>query len=118
MLNLLSAPDPEFGFSKKLEKSKHSISKKQLKLKCKVDNPDARVKWYKDGVEISKSDVRFLISNDEGECSLVIREAEPHDSGRYTCRIEEFGKAGENETSCDVSVGGQYSSLQIYTREN
>jgi hypothetical protein len=41
-----------------LEKSKHSISKKQLKLKCKVDNPDARVKWYKDGVEVSKSDVR------------------------------------------------------------
>jgi hypothetical protein len=36
-----------------LEKSKHSISKKQLKLKCKVDNPDARVKWYKDGVEVT-----------------------------------------------------------------
>jgi hypothetical protein len=36
-----------------LEKSKHSISKKQLKLKCKVDNPDARVKWYKDGVEVN-----------------------------------------------------------------
>jgi hypothetical protein len=48
-----------------------------------------------------------LISNDEGECTLLIREAEPHDSGRYTCRIEEFGKAGENETSCDVTVGGQ-----------
>jgi len=98
-------PDPEFGFSKKLEKSKHGMSKKQLKLKCKVDNPDARVKWYKDGVEIKPSDVRFLISNNEGECCLTIREAEPHDSGRYTCKIEEFGKPGDNETSCDVTVG-------------
>jgi hypothetical protein len=61
---------------------------------------------------VSKSDVRFLISMNEGECCLTIREAEPHDTGKYTCRIEEFGKAGDNETSCDVSVGGEWENRQ------
>jgi len=60
----------------------------------------------------SKQKFRFLISNDEGECSLTIREAEPHDSGRYTCKIEEFGKPGDNETNCDVTVGGIFAIQQ------
>ncbi len=35
------------------------------------------------------------------------REAQLEDSGKYTCKIEEFGKEGENETSCDVTIGGE-----------
>ncbi len=42
----------------------------------------------------------------EGEQTLEIEEAELEDSGKYTCKIEEFGKEGENETTCDVAIGG------------
>ncbi|CAB4056973.1 unnamed protein product [Lepeophtheirus salmonis] len=77
----------------------------KVKLHCKVDNDDCRVKWYKDGEEIKPSDTRFHIERDGGFCNLVIREAEISDTGKYTCKIEEFAKDGEGETSCDVTIG-------------
>jgi membrane carboxypeptidase/penicillin-binding protein PbpC len=107
----LTAPDPEYGFKKKLELKKHGQTKKEVKLKCKVDNPDARVKWYKDGKPISPSDTNFLIENEEGVQTLTIREAKLEDSGKYTCKIEEFAKEGEGETTCDVTIGGTLYSF-------
>ena len=71
-----------------------------------MDNPDARLKWYKDGVEIKPSDAAFLMElNDDGVATLTIRDPQIEDTGKYTCKIEEFGKEGENETSCDVTIG-------------
>merc|ERR1712226_1215394 len=81
------------------------MGKKQVKLKCKVDNPDARVKWYKDGVPVSRSDPNILIESDEGVQTLTLREARLEDSGKYVCKIEEFGKEGDSETTCDVTIG-------------
>uniref|UniRef100_A0A0K2U6Y3 Uncharacterized protein n=1 Tax=Lepeophtheirus salmonis TaxID=72036 RepID=A0A0K2U6Y3_LEPSM len=98
-------PDPEFSIQKKLDKKKHGQTKRKVKLHCKVDNDDCRVKWYKDGEEIKPSDTRFHIERDGGFCNLVIREAEISDTGKYTCKIEEFAKDGEGETSCDVTIG-------------
>jgi len=99
-------PDPEYGFDKKMEIKKHGVTKKKVKMRCKIDNPEARVKWYKDGVEIKPSDAHFLMEQKEdGEVSLTIRECELEDAGRYTCKIEEFGKPGEDECTCDLTVG-------------
>eukprot|EP00096_Caligus_rogercresseyi_P014915 TRINITY_DN737_c0_g1_i1.p2 TRINITY_DN737_c0_g1~~TRINITY_DN737_c0_g1_i1.p2 ORF type:complete len:893 (-),score=284.60 TRINITY_DN737_c0_g1_i1:6951-9629(-) len=98
-------PDPEFSFKKNLDKKKHGQTKRKVKLSCKVDNDGCRVKWYKDGVEVKPSDTRFLIEQEGGDCNLTIREAEISDTGTYTCKIEEFAKEGEGETSCEVSVG-------------
>ena len=44
--------------------------------------------------------------DDDGNCELTIREPRIEDTGKYTCKIEEFGKEGESETSCDVTIGG------------
>lgn len=74
-------------------------------MRCKIDNPEARVKWYKDGVEIKPSDPRFLIENNNGDVSLTIRECELEDAGQYTCKIEEFGKPGQDACTCDLTVG-------------
>ena len=104
---IFTAPDPVYGWKKKLELKKHGQTKKQLKIKCKVDNPAARIKRYKDGVEIKPSDANFLMEmDDDGNCELTIREPRIEDTGKYTCKIEEFGKEGESETSCDVTIGG------------
>ena len=101
-----TAPHPVYGFKKKLELKKHGLTKKQLKIKCKVDNPNARVKWYKDGKPIPPSDTNFLMENEEGNLTLTIKEARVEDTGKYTCKIEEFGKEGDDETTCDVTIGG------------
>jgi len=97
-------PDPEFKFAKKLDGLKKGKTKRKVQLKCKVDNPDARVKWFKDGKEIKQSDPKFLIKNEEGVCTLDIRSAELADSGDYKCVIQDFGKEGENETNCKVEI--------------
>jgi len=98
-------PDPEYGFEKKLELKKHGQTKKKVVMRCKVDNPEAKVKWYKDGKEIKPSDTRFLMTNDGGDCKLTLKQCELEDAGRYTCKIEEFGKEGDSECTCDLTVG-------------
>lgn len=98
-------PDPEYGFDKKMELKKHGQTKKKVKMRCKMNNPEAKVKWFKDGVEVKPSDTRFLIENNNGEVSLTIRECELEDAGKYTCQIEEFGKPGEDMCTCDLTVG-------------
>ena len=111
---IFTAPDPEYGFKKKLDLKKHGETKKQLKLKCKVDDPNAKIKWYKDGVEIKPSDTDYLMSvDDEGNVTLTIKCAELKDAGKYTCKIEEFGKEGENETSCQVTIGGTHYIITL-----
>merc|ERR1719369_1742115 len=97
-------PDSVYGFAKKLDKLKKGKTKRKVQLKCKVDDPNARVKWFKDGKEIKPSDARFLIKNEDGVCTLDIRSAELSDSGEYKCVIEDFGKEGENETTCQVEI--------------
>ena len=74
-------------------------------MRCKVDNPEAKVKWFKDGKEIKPSDTRFLMTNDNGDCKLTLKQCELEDAGRYTCKIEEFGKEGDSECTCDLTVG-------------
>ena len=55
---LIIAADPEFGFCSKL-KDKKGKTKRKVQLKCKVDDPNARVKWFKNGKEVSPSDPRL-----------------------------------------------------------
>lgn len=119
LLWITLAPDPQYGFEKKLDKKKHGKTKRKLKLKCKTDNPETKVKWYKNGKEIKLSDTKFLIKNEAGEQTLEIKEAELEDSGTYTCKIEEFGKEGESETSCEVVIGGRFlsKSFEFKTRD-
>ena len=100
-------PDPEYRFKKKLELEKHGQTKKEVKIMCKVDNPDERVKWYKEGKPISASDTNFLVENDDETQALTIRETRLEDSGKYTCKIVELAKDGEGETTCDVTIGGK-----------
>ena len=132
----ISAPDPSWGFEKKLDKKKNGKTKRKLKLKCKTDNPEAKVrtsaylftsastagyclffvqvKWFKDGKEIKASDTNFLITSNDGVQELEIKCAEKEDSGKYTCKVVEFGKEGEDETTCDVNIGGKCAYERPY----
>ena len=46
------------------------------------------------------------MENDDGNLTLTIKEARVEDTGKYTCKIEEFGKEGDDETTCDVTIEG------------
>merc|ERR1712088_346358 len=96
--------DPEYGIAKGLKDLKGK-TKRKVNFKCKVDNPEARVKWYHNGKEVKPSDTRMLIKNEGGNCSLEIREAEMSDAGEWTCKIDgEFAKEGKDSTSCKLEM--------------
>merc|ERR1719186_1206217 len=96
--------DPSYGFKGKL-KDKKGKTKRRLKLKCKVDNPEAIVQWFHNGKKVSPADPRFnIITDDEGNKELVIRECEMSDNGEWSCKIMEFGKEGEDEVKCNVEI--------------
>jgi len=97
--------DPEYGIAKGLKDLKGK-TKRKVNFKCKVDNPEAKVKWFHNGKEIKPSDPRYLIKNEGGNCSLEIRSAEMADAGEWTCKIDgEFAKEGKDTTSCKLEMG-------------
>ena len=112
---MISAPDPEYGFKKKLDLKKHGETKKPVKLKCKVDDPNARVKWYKDGVEIKPSDADYLMEVDD-EGNVTCEELVPPREG------DEWWTLGEAEFSFKPSdakhtkVDYDYEQRQIADR--
>ena len=44
------------------------------------------------------------MKNNDGVCSLEIRSAEMGDAGEYKCVIQDFGKEGESETTCQLEM--------------
>ena len=116
---VLAAADPEYGIAKGLKDLKGK-TKRKVNFKCKVDNPEAKVKWFHNGKEIKPSDprwnthifsnlqshiLRYLIKNEGGNCSLEIRSAEMADAGEWTCKIDgEFAKEGKDTTSCKLEM--------------
>jgi hypothetical protein len=108
-LIIFSAREAEYTFKTKLDQSKEVNINDKLMLKCTVDNSNAQVDWYKDTNEKIRvaSHPHILTSNNRGEITLRIKKTSEGDSGKYTCKISKFGKKGENETSCDVTVKGK-----------
>ena len=63
-----------------------------------------------------------MVTSNEGVQELEIKCAEKEDSGKYTCKVVEFGKEGEDETTCDVNIGGMllphHNSLKYRVRNS
>jgi len=112
-------PDPVYKFAKKLDPLKKGKTKRKFQLKCKVDNPEAKVKWFKDGKEIKAGDPKFLLKAEDGVQTLDIRDPQLADSGKYKCVIQDFGEEGENETECDVNIAEfQHAFTSALTGKN
>ncbi|CEF63660.1 Hemicentin-1 [Strongyloides ratti] len=74
-----------------------------LVLKCQVfGNPMPDLKWFKDGIEIQKSDRVTLRLSLDGTASLRILDSTKDDSGKYS--IVAKNDFGEKESSCKASV--------------
>uniref|UniRef100_A0AAY4B1Q3 non-specific serine/threonine protein kinase n=1 Tax=Denticeps clupeoides TaxID=299321 RepID=A0AAY4B1Q3_9TELE len=64
-----------------------------LRFAVVVDGkPDPDILWYKDNTQLSESN-HFMFVYDDRECSLVILNAWPEDSGVYTCTVKNLAGA-------------------------
>ncbi|KAK2085867.1 hypothetical protein P7K49_035292 [Saguinus oedipus] len=68
-----------------------------LALECEVSDPEARVVWRKDGVQLGPSD-KYDFLHTAGTRGLVVHDLSPEDAGLYTCHV------GSEETRARVSV--------------
>ncbi|XP_057346834.1 obscurin isoform X16 [Manis pentadactyla] len=68
-----------------------------LALKCEVSDPQARVVWHKDGVELGPGH-KYDFLHTAGMRGLVVHDLSQNDAGVYTCRV------GSEETRSVVSV--------------
>nr|XP_036873103.1 obscurin isoform X5 [Manis javanica] len=68
-----------------------------LALKCEISDPQARVVWHKDGVELGPGH-KYDFLHTAGMRGLVVHDLSQNDAGLYTCRV------GSEETRSVVSV--------------
>ncbi|XP_077923838.1 obscurin-like [Halichoerus grypus] len=68
-----------------------------LTLQCEVSDPQARVVWRKDSVELGPSD-KYDFLHTAGTRGLVVHDLRRDDTGLYTCSV------GSEETRARVSV--------------
>ena len=78
---------------------------RNIKLHC-LCAEDAVTVWYKDNQEINEDDEHYQYYSCEGDNTLEIASPELSDIGKYTCKIIKFGKEGESETSCFLTIIG------------
>lgn len=72
-----------------------------LALKCEISDPQARVVWHKDGVELGPGH-KYDFLHTAGMRGLVVHDLSQNDAGLYTCRV------GSEETRSVVSVHGAW----------
>ncbi|XP_050440786.1 obscurin isoform X47 [Adelges cooleyi] len=65
--------------------------------------PKPKIKWFKDGKEISKTRNIQIIDSDEEECfKLIVTDLRVADSGTYTCQLT--NEVGETSKSANLNV--------------
>ena len=71
----------------------------KVELACKYSKANAKVRWYKNKLEIFHGP-KYNVSADEGIFRLVVNRVGMEDGGKYTCQ------ADLKETSCYLTVEG------------
>lgn len=69
----------------------------KVELACKYSKPTARVRWYKNKLEIFQG-VKYNMLSEDGIFRLIVNKITKDDAGRYTC------SADLKETSCYLTV--------------
>jgi len=77
-------------------------------LECRVQGNPTKVVWKREGAEIEDS-FEFRTLHKGEICTLVIGELFPEDAGTFSCVAS--NENGEAETSCSLSVQGDFSNI-------
>ena len=71
-----------------------------------LGTPEPEVDWYKDNRVIREGGRIKFTFEDDGLCSLLIREAEHSDRGRYKCVAS--NPAGKAQCSAELFIESKY----------
>ena len=100
---------PEVEKPGEVEQS-HVIKGGNLSMSCPISGiPLPEITWLKNEVSIKENSTEYLLL--DGGWTLVIRDADELDSGRYYCLAQ--NEAGENEKAFDVQVWGEALTIII-----
>ncbi|CAF1142161.1 unnamed protein product [Rotaria sordida] len=81
---------PLYDFYKELPTKMEVFRTKQTTLECHVNDPNAPVKWFKNGIPLDfDKDKRFKYNQDMTRCILRIQKTTKADEGQYTCQIDD-----------------------------
>ena len=72
--------------------------------------PIPQVRWFKDGMSI-ENNPDYLVSYENGACSLTIEETFTEDSAVFTCQA--WNSAGQTETCGSLRVKGMSCHSKI-----
>ncbi|CAM4765861.1 unnamed protein product [Rotaria magnacalcarata] len=79
---------PLYDFYKELPTRMEVFRTKPTILECHVNDPNAPVKWYKNGIPLDlERDKRLKYHQDMTRCILRIFKTTKSDEGEYTCQI-------------------------------
>jgi len=76
-------------------------------LSCQYSNPNAKLRWFKNHLEIFHGHKYNFETNENGTFNLVICRVSLEDAGRYTCQTD------DKETSAWLTVEGLSVMFQI-----
>ncbi|OCT63341.1 obscurin-like protein 1 isoform X2 [Xenopus laevis] len=81
----VTVKEPPVKIVNTCDDTEHScLSGQQVVLSCEVSRENARVRWYRDGVEVAETD-RIRLESDGRRRRLVICAAGTQDSGEFVC---------------------------------
>ena len=78
----------------------HTTESQTVSLWCELSKPNQKVTWCKDGAELSVTDIRYKISQEEFRYTLTIDSAALDDGAEYTMTC------GDVSTAATLTVGG------------
>ncbi|XP_045078361.1 obscurin-like protein 1a isoform X2 [Coregonus clupeaformis] len=65
-----------------------SLTSERLELSCEISQPDAQVRWYRDGLEVEES-ASLILEVQGAHRTLVIPTTTVEDTGEYVCDTED-----------------------------
>jgi len=72
-------------------------------LSCKLSKPNKKVTWYKNGVELSPTELpRCSIVNEDCEYTITLDDCSLDDTAQYSMRCEDI------ETSATLTIEGAF----------
>jgi len=76
-------------------------------LHCELSKPGVRVEWWK-GEEMLKTGEKYQLRLKEAKAELLIRKAQPEDSGVYRCVCE------DQKTEATIKVNGMNEFQEVF----
>jgi hypothetical protein len=76
---------------------------------CRYSNPNAKLRWFKNRLEVFHGHKYSFEFENDGTLRLVIYRVTLEDTGQYTCQVD------DRQTSAFLTVDGLYWSCKSHT---